>query len=217
MKKSLEQSSRFISLSGLSGVFVGLCGLIGTYIMHNLVMSNDTVADRQMMNIISSFDYYNLSVHVFVGEHLIFLSIYTIIFAILLAFYFTNKRSKREGYPIWDSLIKKQLSTFVLPLLVGLMFVIRLVTLANYGMIVPALLLFYGISLVNIRGLTNGDVGYLGYIFIVLGIVNLWLEGWGILFFGLGFGLFHVIYGVVTFYIYERQTIKSIKYKGGRW
>jgi len=170
-----------------------------------------------MMNIISSFDYYNLSVHVFVGEHLIFLSIYTVIFAILTAFYFTNKRSKREGYPIWDSLIQKQLTILSLPLIVGLMFIIRLVTLANYGMIVPALLLFYGIALVNVRRLTNGDVGFLGYSFIALGIVNLWLEGWGILFFGLGFGLFHLVYGIVTFMIYERHTVKSIKYKGGRW
>ena len=185
--------------------------------MHNLVTGDDTNADKQMMKIISSFDYYNLTVHVFVGEHIIFLSIYTVIFAILLAFYFTNRRSKRDSYPIWDIHIQKQLAIFSLPLIVGLLLVTRLVTLANYGMIVPSLLLFYGIALVNIRRLTSGDVGYLGYSFLALGIVNLWMEGWGILFFGLGFGLFHIIYGIVTFFVYERHTVKSIKYKGGRW
>jgi len=217
MKKSLEQSSRFISLSGLSGVFVGFCGLLGTYIMHYLIRGDDTKSDKEMLNIISSFDYYNLSVHVFVGEHLIFLAIYTVIFAILFAFYLTLRRSKRENHPIWDIHIQKQLSTLSIPLIVGLIFVIKLVASANYPLIVPSLLLFYGIALVNIRGLTNGDIGYLGYAFIVLGIVNLWLEGWGILFFGFGFGVLHIIYGTVTFIIYERHTVKSIRYKGGKW
>jgi len=214
--KKLEHSSRFISLSGLSGVFVGLCGLLATFILHSLVTGDNTKGDQEMTNIISSFDYYNLTVHVFVGEHLIFLAIYTVIFAILLAFYFTYKRSRRQKHPIWDSLVQEQLTVFSLPLIVGLILVIKLVSSANYALIVPALSFFYGIALVNIRRFTTGDVAFLGYAFIILGTLNLWMAGWGILFFGLGFGVFHILYGTITFFVYERHIVKSIR-STGKW
>jgi hypothetical protein len=68
-----------------------------------------------------------------------------------------------------------------------------------------------------LRKYTSGDVAYLGYALLVLGIVNLWLQRLGILFFALGFGIFHILYGAITFYFYERHTVKSIRSTKGKW
>ena len=215
MEKKLEQSSRFISLSGFSGIFVGLCGLLGAYITHNLV-STESHTDKEMLEIIGGFDYYNMTVHQFVGENLIFLALFTILFALLFAFYFTTLRSRRNRVPIWDEKIKRQISVLCLPNIVGAIFIMRLVLTANYGYIVPSALIFYAISLINIRRFTTGEVALLGYLLLLLGVVNLWMQGWGILFFGFGFGVLHVIYGIVTFFLYERHIVKSIR-SSGKW
>ena len=216
MEKKLEQTSRFISLSGLSGIAVGICGLFATYIAHNLV-SSETKADKNMLSIVSGFDSYNATVHLFVGENLIFLSIFTVLFALLFSFYFTTIRSKKNNFPIWDSLVKRQLSVLSLPLIVGLIFISRLISTANFGFIIPVSLIFYSIALINLRKYTCGDVAYLGYALLVLGIVNLWAQRLGVLFFALGFGIFHILYGIVTFYFYERHTVKSIRNPKGKW
>src|SRR3954451_5288894 len=41
IKRMMERSSRFISLSGLSGIAAGLCALVGAWLANN-VISNDT-------------------------------------------------------------------------------------------------------------------------------------------------------------------------------
>ncbi len=216
MEKELAQSSRFISLSGLSGVSVGISGLFATYIAHRLVAS-ETKADKDMLSIVSGFDSYNETVHLFVGENLIFLSIFTILFALLFSFYFTTAKSKKNNLSIWDGIVKRQLSVLSLPLIIGGIFISRLISTANFGFIIPVALIFYALSLINLRKYTSGDVAYLGYALLILGIVNLWIQRLGILFFALGFGIFHIIYGVVTFYFYERHTVKSIRNPKGKW
>src|SRR6185436_19705411 len=40
IKKMMERSSRFISLSGLSGVAAGVCALVGAWFANNVVVEN---------------------------------------------------------------------------------------------------------------------------------------------------------------------------------
>ncbi len=216
MNMELDRKSRMISLSGLSGISVGFCGLLATYIAHRLVAS-ETRVDKDMLSIVTGFDSYNVTVHLFVGENLIFLSIFTVLFALLSSFYFTAARSKRNKTHIWDNSIKHQLTVLSFPLFIGVIFICRLVSTANYGFIIPSALIFYSFSLINVSKYTNGDVAYLGYLLLVLGIINLWHQSLGILFFALGFGLFQIIYGATTFFIYERHIIKSIRSTKGKW
>ena len=216
MDKNLAQSSRLISLSSFSGVFVGLCGLGGTYIAHKLV-SSETQDDKNMLSIVSGFDSYNATINNFVGENLIFLAIFTILFALLFSFYFTTIRSRRNKFPVWDKMVKQQLSVISLPLIVGGLFILRLIGTANFGLIIPVALIFYSFMLINVSKYTVGDVLFLGYGFLALGIVNLWMQRLGVLFFAIGFGFFHIIYGVVTFFVYERHNIKSIRSHKGKW
>ncbi len=216
MEKNLEQSSRLISLSGFSGISVGVCGLVGTYIAHRLV-TNETRSDKDMLSIVSGFDSYNATIHNFVGENLIFLAIFTVLFAILFSFYFTTARSRQNKFPIWDKAVKQQLSVISLPIIVGGIFILRLIGTANFGFIIPTALIFYSFMLIQVSKYTIGDVLFLGYAFLALGIVNLWMQSNGVLFFAIGFGFLHIIYGALTYFLYERHNIKSIRSQKGKW
>ena len=170
-----------------------------------------------MLAIVSGFNSYNATINNFVGENLIFLAIFTILFAILFSFYFTTARSKQNKFPIWDKAVKQQLSVISLPIMVGGIFILRLIGTANFGFIIPTALIFYSFMLIHVSKYTIGDVLFLGYAFLALGIVNLWMQSNGVLFFAIGFGFFHIIYGVVTYFLYERHDIKSIRSQKGKW
>jgi len=66
------------------------------------------------------------------------------------------------------------------------------------------MLIFYGLSLVNAGKFTFGEIHYLGLTEIFLGILaGLYLQH-GLLFWTIGFGLMHIIYGTVMYYRHEK-------------
>ena len=69
----------------------------------------------------------------------------------------------------------------------------------------PIMLLFYGMALVCCSKYTMPDLKYLGYIEIALGIAASFLLGYELIFWALGFGVFHIIYGVIMWFKYDRN------------
>jgi len=78
-----------------------------------------------------------------------------------------------------------------------------------YGMVTPACLVFYGLALINGSKFTLGEVKYLGYMILATGLVNLWMPGYGLYFWALGFGIFHIFYGLMMWWKYERTEDKA--------
>jgi hypothetical protein len=91
-----------------------------------------------------------------------------------------------------------------LPMIVGGIFILKLLQAGEYGLIVPACLIFYGLALVNASKYTLGEVRYLGYGQILLGLINCWAINYGLYFWAIGFGMLHIVYGAVMLYKYER-------------
>lgn len=85
----------------------------------------------------------------------------------------------------------------------------RMMELREYELIAPASLIFYGLALVNGSKYTMGEVRYLGYAEIIIGIINLRLYHAGLLCWAIGFGIFHIIYGVAMWWKYDRVTDQS--------
>ncbi|MGE5429024.1 MAG: hypothetical protein ACM3O8_14110, partial [Methylococcaceae bacterium] len=67
-----------------------------------------------------------------------------------------------------------------------------------------AMLIFYGLALVNAGKFTLSEVHYLGITEIVLGLMAAVFINWGLLFWALGFGVMHIVYGMMMYYKYER-------------
>lgn len=109
--------------------------------------------------------------------------------------------------PVWGSAARRLLWNTLLPLLVGSFCILRMLQFGYYDLVAPSSLLFYGLALVNASKYTLGEVRYLGYGQLILGIINLWMPGEGLLFWAMGFGILHIIYGALMWWKYERKEV----------
>ena len=206
IKQMMERSSRFISLSGLSGIAAGSCALVGAYFANNVISSSrGNVLKNLDTNINDASRTGNLSIEAFMGNHLFVIAIITFISAFILSFLFTYLRSKKTNTPLWGSISKRLFVNVMIPMIAGGIYLLKLIENETYGFIAPGCLIFYGLALVNASKYTLGEVRYLGYCQIALGLINLWFIGFGLYFWAIGFGILHVIYGVYMWNKYERE------------
>ena len=206
IKQMMERSSRFISLSGLSGIAAGSCALVGAYFANNVISSSrGNVLKNLDTNINDASRTGNLSIEAFMGNHLFVIAIITFISAFILSFLFTYLRSKKTNTPLWGSISKRFFVNVMIPMSAGGIYLLKLFENETYGFIAPGCLIFYGLALVNASKYTLGEVRYLGYCQIALGLINLWFIGFGLYFWAIGFGILHVIYGVYMWNKYERE------------
>ena len=197
IKKMMERSSRFISLSGLSGIAAGICALAGAWFAGQKI--NCWVkGDCQLGRVIESGGRPLLN-------ELFWIATLTFVAAFTLAFLFTFLRSKKTGATLWGNTTMRLLWNTALPLIAGAIFLFRMLQLAQYDLIAPGCLIFYGLALINGSKYTLGEIKYLGYGMLLLGIINLWFVGFGLHFWAMGFGVLHIVYGVVMWSKYERK------------
>lgn len=194
IKQMMERSSRFISLSGFSGISAGLFAFLGSWLA---VKKISTYAHG------TGLDYDNLV------SQLIFIALSVLIGAFVSAFIFTYLRSKKTGVSIWGTTTNRLLINLVIPLIAGGFFVLRIVQMGHVFLIAPTCLLFYGLALINASKYTLGEIRYLGYCELILGISNLWVPGYGLVFWAAGFGALHIIYGIIMWWKYERVHQKN--------
>lgn len=193
IRSMMERSSRFISLSGLSGVFAGLVALLGaTYVYF--------IFKREGIN------YFDGNRNVFndsLVRELFLVGIVILLAALLLGYFFTSKKSKSENVKIWNPTTKRLLFNFSIPLVTGGFFCLGLMYHELYVLIAPATLIFYGLALINAEKYTLTDVKYLGYCQVVLGLLSFFFLGWGLVFWAIGFGVLHIVYGIVMYKKYK--------------
>ena len=142
-------------------------GLKGYFLNVNLIKNLDT-------NIYDVSRTGNLSVEAFMGNHLFVIAIITFISAFILSFLFTYLRSKKTNTPLWGSTSKRLFINVMIPMIAGGVYLLKLIENEAYGLIAPGCLIFYGLALVNASKYTLGEVRYLGYCQIALGLINLW-------------------------------------------
>lgn len=204
IKKMMERSSRFISLSGLSGIAAGICALVGAWFARNVINTNyATVTSLRNNDTYIAAEKTDLKEYM--GNHLFQIAISTFIAAFCLSFLFTYLRSKKTNTPIWGATSKRLLINVLIPMIVGGIYLLKLIENKNYGLIAPGCLIFYGLALLNASKYTLIEIRYLGLAQIILGIVNLWFVGKGLYFWAFGFGILHILYGIIMWFKYERN------------
>lgn len=197
IKLMMERSSRFISLSGLSGIAAGVCALAASIYTWRLLVS--LKAD--------GYDYLQMRFETGreLQSQLLIIGGVTFIAALVGAFIFTYLRSEKTGVAVLGTTAKRLLWNTAIPLIVGGFVVFRLLQLGFGGLIAPTCLIFYGLALINGSKYTLTEIRWLGYCEIILGIVNLWMIGYGLILWGLGFGVLHIVYGAIMWWKYEKQ------------
>lgn len=193
IRSMMERSSRFLSLSGLSGIGAGIVGLVtGTVAMY---LTNGKI-QYVRSNHIQPYESYMVKLLILFGASALLL-------AIFCGCYFTVRKSKKLGLQIWTATTKKILVQLAIPLAVGGMFVLALLQYNLYGLIAGTTLIFYGLALVNAEKYTYSDIKYLGFLEIILGCLSLFFIGKGLIFWTIGFGVLHIVYGIILYRKYK--------------
>ncbi|GAA4319625.1 hypothetical protein GCM10023149_18440 [Mucilaginibacter gynuensis] len=194
----MERSSKFISLSGLSGVLAGIYALIGAVIAYKMVYThNGLFYTRDYVVASTESDPSTL-------YNLIIVALSVLILSIVSGIILTRRKAKKNGQPVWGKTSKSLLFYMATPLLTGGALIIIFIIRGYLGIVAPASLIFYGLALIGASNFTFGDVKYLGIFEIILGLIAALLPGYGLLFWAIGFGILHIIYGSIMYFKYDR-------------
>jgi hypothetical protein len=202
IRQMMERSSRFISLSGLSGIAAGICALAGAWLARNMLESYG--ADLNAVPV-----YPAAMLEDSMTLKLLGLAAGTLCLAFISAFFLTWRKARKSNLPVWDHTSRRLIWNVFLPVMAGGLFILGMLRLGEWRFVAPACLLFYGLALINGSKYTLTDIRYLGYLEIILGLINIWYPGQGLLFWTIGFGFLHIIYGSIMWWKYERNGDKQ--------
>lgn len=195
MRSMMERSSKFLSLSGLAGVMAGIYALAGAYVAHTVLEFNPAHLD------VAYVRSEGLSKDLL---QVILLGLAVLVLAIGTAIFLSHKKAVKRHEKIWNPTARRMLVHMAVPLVAGGLLMLILIAKGLVGFIAPFSLLFYGLALFNASNFTYGEVRSLGLIQVVLGLISTYYVGSGLLCWALGFGVFHIVYGVYMHYKYER-------------
>lgn len=197
IKYLMERSSRFISLSGMSGIAAGLTAIAASIILSIYFNIGLFEQIQSIMN--QGKEQPQVSFKFFFLYSLIVFSI-----ALTLASYFSFKKAKQKNIIFWDSMARKVLLNLFIFIFAGGVFCMILFHYGIYFLIVPSMLIFYGLALVNVSKFTLNEIAQLGIIEMCLGIFASFVTVYPLLIWMIGFGILHLIYGVFVYIKYEK-------------
>jgi hypothetical protein len=189
IRSIMDRSARFITLSGLSGVWAGLTGLVGAWIA-NYYISRST----------NDFDGRD-----WLSYELTILALGVFGVALLGAFWFTARKTKKHGLTMWNQASKQMLVHGGIPLLTGGVCILGFLSHGLPIFIAPTCLIFYGMALINASKYTLSDIKYLGLLEVILGGVCMFYPGYGLYFWAAGFGILHILYGLIMWNKYDKR------------
>jgi len=193
IKRIMERSSRFISLSGLSGLSAGICALIGVYFA-SAWLKEYSSGELGLETL---------------KYHLLFLALAVLFLALVTAFYFTWRKATKNNLPVWDRSSRVLMINLLIPLVTGAIFVFALYLKSEWRLVAPACLIFYGLALVNASKYTLGDIRYIGILDILLGLSGMFFSNEGLLLWAIGFGVLHIVYGLIMWWKYDWKQGKE--------
>lgn len=195
IRSMMERSSKFLSLSGWAGIIVGVYALIGAYVAYRFFNFNPGELNLSSMNTGSSASGF---------PNVIILAILILMLAVGTAIILSYKKAEKRGETVWNPTSRRLLANMAVPLLAGGILILVLISKGIIGLIAPLTLLFYGIALYNASKFTYDEVKVLGMIQIALGLISSYFIEFGLLFWAIGFGVVHIIYGIYMHFRYER-------------
>ncbi len=182
----MNRATRFISLSGLSGVSTGITALIGAYLAHYFIFR-----DRDYLV------YNSVELDISLLLHIILIALGILLVSIATAIFFTSRKTKKQNQPVWDIQTKRLLINLSIPLITGGLLCVMLLFKGFVGILPSLSLIFYGLALVNGSKYTLNEIRNLGIIQIILGLIAFQFIQYGLLLWALGFGVIQIVYGLI--------------------
>jgi predicted lysophospholipase L1 biosynthesis ABC-type transport system permease subunit len=193
IRSMMERSAKFISLSGLSGVLAGVYALAGAaaafifvrYPLYGWESSAGIGLQRGVM-----LDLLGIAAVVLVAS-------------ISTGLWLSSRKARKHGTRLWTPASKTLCVNLAIPLVSGGVFILIMIYSGYFALAAPACLLFYGLALIQASANTFQEVRYLGFCEIALGLVSACMPGYGLIFWAVGFGVLHIIYGAIMHNKYD--------------
>lgn len=186
IKEVMKRSSRSISLTGLSPIAAGIIGSIGAYLAYSMLFRDYGTMGYEKL-VLSAEQMQTLNLLVWPT---LFLGIGSgLLFALL--------KIRRSGRDVSQEHIKRMFVNLFIPLITGGITCVILFTNGYIVMVLSLSLIFYGLALINTDKYTFDDIRTLGLLEIVLGLAALYLPEYSLIFWGIGFGLLQIVYGLI--------------------
>lgn len=189
IRSMMERSTKFLSLSGFSGIGAGIIAFIGAFVAKLILVKRLGITGDRL---------YDLAI----------VAIAVIILASMCGLYFSMRKARKNNSKLWMPVTIQILKDFLVPLITGGILCIAMLINNNTEFIPAVMLVFYGLSLIAAGARTYRDIKVLGACEIILGILSAFFTHKGLFFWTLGFGALHVIYGLVLYLKYDRFSTK---------
>ncbi len=203
IRSLMERSSRFMSLSGWAGVLAGIYALVGAYIAHSLfgfrpaelagqaVFNGGKTGFSSMQSMESVFP-------------VVWIAVAVLLLSLGSAFYLTRRRAVKTKEPVGRAASARFIANLSMPLVAGGLLMLVLLFAGHVWLLIPLSLVFYGLAMFNAGNYTFRELKLLGAIEVVMGLFAALFPVASLLFWAAGFGLMHIIYGIVIHYKYQR-------------
>lgn len=200
IRQMMEESSKFLSLSGLSGIAVGCFALIGAAVAHFWILDNGSVKYDEYLKVLPGNYGRGIRLSMFLT------AIFTLTGALLSAWYISFRKSRKLQIGFWTPSAKKMVTSLFVVLATGGIFCMILVFHGYFKMIAAVMLIFYGLALLNASKYSKQDIKSLAFTQIILGLGAALFINYGLLIWTLGFGVVHIVYGILMYFKYEWIT-----------
>jgi hypothetical protein len=199
MRNLMERTTRYLSLSGLAGVLVGLIAMAGIV---SLYLAMDIPIGQPV-----SFNEFIRSggeaAEALTGR-IVRMAAIVLLLSILAEGVLGYRKARKLGLPLWDATARRMFTALAIPVAGGGIYCLSLIQGGNPDGLASASLIFYGLGLLNAGKYAVPDVGRLGLAVFATGLVAAFFPAWGLVFWGIGFGILHIVYGISIHFKYER-------------
>lgn len=194
IRSIMERSTKFLSLSAWAAIMAGIYALIGAYIAYRMIYNAPITQYESLPE--SPFHPDMLP--------LFLLALSVLAMALGTTVWLSYRKAQKAGQKLWTRSAIRVLVNFILPLAAGGFFVLILYSREFYSLIAASTLMFYGLALINAGNFTFSDIRKLGVLEIIVGLLAALFPGKGLLFWAFGFGILHIVYGIIMYWKYER-------------
>lgn len=178
IRNLMERSTKFLSLSGLSGVLAGIYALIGGSIVYNVLEVGDQELPAPDFKLI------------------ITIALFVLLLSITTGFVLTSRQAKKNGEALLNPVSKRFVVSMAIPLMTGGAFILILLMQGYFHLIAASCLIFYGLSLIAAGEYSFSAVKWLGAFDIIIGLLAALFPAYGLLLWMFGFGVLHIVYGI---------------------
>ena len=203
IRDMMEKSSKFSNLSGISIFFTGMLTIIAASLIYfdlGFSYSDIEISYSQLIKNEGNKEDLDKKIRLLI----IFAGIVLTI-SLLVLYVTASRKTSKEGINLFNPTFKRALKSLFIPILSGGIFSFFLIHHQMYGLVAPATLIFYGLGLISASKYSYDQLELLGFVELFLGVTSSYFMGEGLLFWVIGFGLAHIIFGLYLYFKFDKS------------